>query len=275
MEQEVVLITGASSGIGRETAILLAKTGHIVYGAGRRIDKLESLSAFGVIPLYMDITKEYTCENAIKRIWQEQGSLDILINNAGYGSYGAIEDVPLSEARQQLEVNVFGAMRLVQYVLPIFRHQHRGRIVMISSIAGRVTGPFGGWYHASKYALEALTDALRMETSGTGIKVVLVEPGLVKTDWGHIAADHLESVSQGGPYARLAAHVAAGMHKLYKSRWCSPPAEVAKVVFLAANAAQPQSRYLAGRGAYLILFLHAILPTSLFDALARRVMKKL
>ena len=113
MEQEVVLITGASSGIGRETAILLAKTGHIVYGAGRRIDKLESLSAFGVIPLYMDITKEYTCENAIKRIWQEQGSLDILINNAGYGSYGAIEDVPLSEARQQLEVNVFGAMRLV------------------------------------------------------------------------------------------------------------------------------------------------------------------
>lgn len=104
---------------------------------------------------------------------------------------GAIEDVPLSEARQQLEVNVFGAMRLVQYVLPIFRHQHRGRIVMISSIAGRVTGPFGGWYHASKYALEALTDALRMETSGTGIKVVLVEPGLVKTDWGHIAADHL------------------------------------------------------------------------------------
>jgi NAD(P)-dependent dehydrogenase (short-subunit alcohol dehydrogenase family) len=114
-----------------------------------------------------------------------------------------------------------------------------------------------------------------METSGTGIKVVLVEPGLVKTDWGHIAADHLESVSQGGPYARLAAHVAAGMHKLYKSRWCSPPAEVAKVVFLAANAAQPQSRYLAGRGAYLILFLHAILPTSLFDALARRVMKKL
>ena len=144
MEQQVVLVTGASSGIGRETAILMARTGHVVYGAARRLDKLQELSKYGVIPLVLDVTKDYSCQNALQQILNQHGTLDILINNAGYGSYGAVEDVPLAEARHQMEVNVFGAIRLTRMVLPLFRRQHRGRVIMVSSIAGRVTGPFGG-----------------------------------------------------------------------------------------------------------------------------------
>lgn len=274
-QQQVVLITGASSGIGRQTAILMAKTGHIVYGAARHLDKLQELTSFGIIPLAMDVTKDYSCQAGIKRILDEQGTLDILINNAGYGSYGAVEDVPLSEAQRQMEVNVFGAIRLIKLVLPVFRKRQSGRIVMVSSIAGRVTGPMGGWYHASKYALEALSDALRMEAAPYGVQVAIVEPGLVKTPWGHIAADHLQAVSQIGHYSQLAIRMTEGIHKLYESRWVSRPEDVAKTIFLAANATQPQARYLTGRGAYLLLFLHTILPTGLFDALARWAMKKL
>ena len=275
MEQQVVLVTGASSGIGRETAILLAKTGHVVYGAARRLEKLQELSKYGVIPLVVDVTKEYSCQNALQQILNQQGTLDILINNAGYGSYGAVEDVPLTEAQRQLDVNVFGAIRLTQMVLPLFRRQHRGRVIMISSIAGRLTGPFGGWYHASKYALEALSDALRMETAGQGIWVSIVEPGLVRTPWGHIAADHLAASARRGPYARLAEQAARGIHRLYDKKWLTSPAEVARTIFLAVNAAQPQARYLCGKDAYLLLALHTLLPTGLYDLAARWVMKKL
>lgn len=275
MEQQVVLVTGASSGIGRETAILLAKTGHVVYGAARRLEKLQELSKYGVIPLVLDVTKEYSCQNALQQILNQQGTLDILINNAGYGSYGAVEDVPLTEAQRQLDVNVFGAIRLTQMVLPLFRRQHRGRVIMISSIAGRLTGPFGGWYHASKYALEALSDALRMDTAGQGIWVSIVEPGLVRTPWGHIAADHLAASARRGPYARLAEQAARGIHRLYDKKWLTSPADVAKTIFLAVNAAQPQARYLCGKDAYLLLALHTLLPTGLYDLAARWVMKKL
>lgn len=275
MEQQVVLVTGASSGIGRETAILLAKTGHVVYGAARRLEKLQELSKYGVIPLVLDVTKEYSCQNALQQILNQQGTLDILINNAGYGSYGAVEDVPLTEAQRQLDVNVFGAIRLTQMVLPLFRRQHRGRVIMISSIAGRLTGPFGGWYHASKYALEALSDALRMETAGQGIWVSIVEPGLVRTPWGHIAADHLAASARRGPYARLAEQAARGIHRLYDKKWLTSPVEVARTIFLAVNAAQPQARYLCGKDAYLLLALHTLLPTGLYDLAARWVMKKL
>ncbi|WP_270421587.1 oxidoreductase [Acidaminococcus massiliensis] len=275
MEQQVVLVTGASSGIGRETAILLAKTGHVVYGAARRLEKLQELSKYGVIPLVLDVTKEYSCQNALQQILNQQGTLDILINNAGYGSYGAVEDVPLTEAQRQLDVNVFGAIRLTQMVLPLFRRQHRGRVIMISSIAGRLTGPFGGWYHASKYALEALSDALRMETAGQGIWVSIVEPGLVRTPWGHITADHLAASARRGPYARLAEQAARGIHRLYDKKWLTSPAEVARTIFLAVNAAQPQARYLCGKDAYLLLALHTLLPTGLYDLAARWVMKNI
>lgn len=273
--KQVVLLTGASGGIGRETAVLLAKTGFTVYGAGRQWEKVQELSRYGVIPILLDVTKPYSCEQALQQILRQQGTLDILINNAGYGSYGAVEDVPLEEAQHQLDVNVLGPVRLVQYVLPVMRRQHHGRIVNVSSIAGRVTGPYGGWYHASKYALEAVSDALRMELKGTGIQVVLVEPGLVKTNWGPIAADHLEQVSKRGADALASAKAARGIRRLYRKKWLTSPKKVARAIFLAARSARPQTRYLIGWDAHLILWAHALLPTGIFDALARWVMRRL
>ena len=146
---------------------------------------------------------------------------------------------------------------------------------MVSSIAGRVTGPFGGWYHASKYALEALSDALRMETAGQGIQVSIVEPGLVRTAWGHIAADHLAEVSRQGACRAWGEKMARGLHRLYDQKWLNTPQDVAKTIFLAANASQPQARYLCGKGAWLLLLAHTLLPTGLYDMAARWVMKKL
>ena len=171
------LVTGASSGIGEETARRLQGLGYTVYGAARRTGRLEKLAAEGVRPLAMDVTDDASMTAGIARIIEETGRIDVLINNAGYGSYGAIEDVPIDEARRQFEVNLFGLGRLVQLVTPHMRGQKSGTIINISSMGGRLTTPLGGWYHATKYAVEALSDALRMELKPFGIDVVLVEPG--------------------------------------------------------------------------------------------------
>ena len=200
--KKVILLTGASSGIGYQTAESLAKEGHIVYGAARRIEKMETLKQFEVKPIYLDVTDEESIKSAIDTIIGDEGRIDVLINNAGYGSYGAIEDVEINEARRQFEVNLFGLARLVQLVLPHMRKQKAGRIINVSSMGGRLTTYFGAWYHATKYALEAFSDALRMEVADFGIDVSLIEPGLIKTDWGIIAANKLSDSSKGGPMKR-------------------------------------------------------------------------
>ena len=279
---KVALVTGGSRGIGRAIALTLAEHGAdvAINYAGNTAAAEEvkgAIEGMGrkAILVQGSVADTDGVQAIVNQVVKELGRLDILINNAGYGSYGAVEDVPLTEAQRQLDVNVFGAIRLTQMVLPLFRRQHRGRVIMISSIAGRLTGPFGGWYHASKYALEALSDALRMETAGQGIWVSIVEPGLVRTAWGHIAADHLAASARRGPYARLAEQAARGIHRLYDKKWLTSPAEVARTIFLAVNAAQPQARYLCGKDAYLLLALHTLLPTGLYDLAARWVMKKL
>ena len=167
--KKVILLTGASSGIGYQTAESLSKEGHVVYGAARRIEKMETLKQFGVKPIYLDVTDEESIKSAIDTIIRNEGRIDVLINNAGYGSYGAIEDVEINEARRQFEVNLFGLARLVQLVLPHMRKQKSGRIINVSSMGGRLTTYFGAWYHATKYALEAFSDALRMEVADFGI----------------------------------------------------------------------------------------------------------
>ena len=196
--KKVILLTGASSGIGYQTAEILAKEGHVVYGAARRTEKMETLKQFGVKPIYLDVTDEESIKSAIDTIIVNEGCIDVLINNAGYGSYGAIEDVEINEAKMQFEVNLFGLARLVQLVLPHMRKQKSGRIINISSMGGRLTSYFGGWYHATKYALEAFSDALRMEVADFGIDVLLIEPGGIKTEWGIIAADKLANSAKGG-----------------------------------------------------------------------------
>ena len=172
----IILVTGASSGIGYESAILLAKKGHKVYGAARRVERMEPLKEYGITPMSLDVTSEESMQKCVADILAAEGRIDVLVNNAGYGYFGAIENVTLDEARRQLEVNVFGLARLTQLVLPSMREHGSGRIVNVGSVVGRVVLPFGGWYHVSKYSVEALSDALRMELKPFGIDVALIEP---------------------------------------------------------------------------------------------------
>ena len=189
MKNQVVLITGASSGIGKETARLLSQRGYKVYGAARRTDKMKELEQFGVKLLEMDVTDDESMTAGITSIIKNEGRIDVLVNNAGYGSYGALEDVPISEAKYQFEVNIFGLARLTQLVLPDMRQQHSGRIINISSIGGRIGEPHGAWYHATKFAVEGLSDSLRMELKEFGIDVVVIQPGAIKTEWAGIARE--------------------------------------------------------------------------------------
>ncbi|MBD9232738.1 MAG: oxidoreductase [Rothia mucilaginosa] len=272
LQRPVVLLTGASSGIGYDVAPLLARYGYTVYGAARRVEKIEELASEGVKALSMDVTDEVSMETAVQQIIDTEGRIDVLINNAGYGSYGAIEDVSIDEARHQFEVNLFGLARLTQLVLPHMRAQGSGRILNISSMAGRITLPLGAWYHATKYALEAFSDALRMEVEEFGIDVIIIEPGDVKTPWGLIAADHLQESSRNGVYAAQAQRVAANMRKLYSpSSNLSEPKVISHTILRALEARLPKTRYLVGFGAKPSVFLHTVLPDRLFDKVARRI----
>ena len=271
--KKVILLTGASSGIGYQTAESLAKEGHVVYGAARRTEKMETLRKFGVKPMYLDVTDEESIKSAIDTIIENEGHIDVLINNAGYGSYGAIEDVEISEAKMQFEVNLFGLARLVQLVLPHMRKQKAGRIINVSSMGGRMTSYFGGWYHATKYALEAFSDALRMEVADFGIDVSLIEPGLIKTDWGIIAANKLADSSKGGAYEKEALRTSEGMKKQYSGNMGSNPIVITKAISKAVNSRRPKARYLIGFMAKPLVFLHTVLPARIFDKIMKNASK--
>ncbi len=270
--KKIILLTGASSGIGYQTAESLAKEGHIVYGAARRIEKMEDLKQFGVKSIYLDVTDKNSIKNAVDTIIGKEGRIDVLINNAGYGSFGAVEDVDISEAKMQFEVNLFGLARLVQLGLPYMRKQKSGKIINVSSMGGRLTTYFGAWYHATKYALEAFSDALRMEVSDFGIDVSLIEPGGIKTDWGIIAADKLENSAKGGAYEKEAMKTAKGMKKQYSGNLLSNPIVITKAISKAVNSNRPKARYLIGFMAKPLVFLHTILPAKVFDKIMKKLM---
>lgn len=266
---KVILVTGASSGIGFDAAEAFARQGHRVYAAARRVERMEPLKALGVVPLRMDVTDEASLEAGVRTVLEAEGRIDALVNNAGYGYFGAIENVPLEEARRQLEVNVFGLARLCQLVIPSMREQGSGRIVNISSVAGKTVLYFGGWYHVSKFSVEALSDALRMELKPFGIDVSMIEPGGIKTNWGIIAADHLAESSKGTPYEAEGLRESETMRKAYSMRLLSNPSVVTRAISKAVNSRHPRARYRVGFGAGTLLFLHAILPTRWWDALFR------
>ena len=265
----VVLITGASSGIGFQAARDLARAGHTVYAGARRVERMRPLRALGVAPVALDVTDQDACTGVVETIMAEQGRIDVLVNNAGYGSFGAVEDVDLTEARRQIEVNVLGLAALTRAVLPHMRARRSGTIINMSSMGGRLVTFMGGWYHATKYAVEALSDALRMEVADFGIDVVLIEPGGIRTDWGTIAADHLESSARGGAYEKAAGRVAANMRRLYASRRMSDPQVVVRAIRGAVEARRPRSRYLVGLGAKPLVAAHALLPARLLDRIMR------
>ncbi len=275
MQPKVILITGASSGMGYQTARILAEQGHRVYGAARRVEKIEELAPYGVQALRLDITNEQSVTQVVQELIEREGRIDVLINNAGYGYFGAIEDVPISDAKHQFEVNIFGLARITQEVLPYMRAQKSGRIVNLASVAGHVTLAFGAWYNATKYALEAFSDALRMEVKPFGIDVVIIEPGAIRTDWGIIAADHLQEVSKGGAYEQDGSRVAEGLRRIYLSKIPTNPAVISRKIAKAAVCRCPRTRYRTGRGAKLMVFFHQILPTRLWDYLVVKSMTKM
>lgn len=251
---KVILITGASSGIGKATARQLKAAGNIVYGVSRRLDKMSDLQAEGIHTLQMDVTDETSMVNGVDHILNKEGKIDVLINNAGFGSYGALEDVPMQEAKYQLEVNLFGAARLIQLVLPSMIRHHYGKIVNISSIGGKVAMALGTWYHASKFALEGLSDSLRNEVRQFGVDVIVIEPGGIKTEWAGIAADNLMNISGNGRYKEMATRFAAGIRGNITSS-SADPAVIADQIATAITAEQPETRYAAGFMADEILAL--------------------
>jgi len=263
--KKVVFITGASSGMGKVTARVLAQEGYIVYAAARRIEKMDDLRAAGVIPIQMDVTDETSMVNGVQYIINAQGKIDVLVNNAGFGSYGAIEDVAMNDARYQLEVNVFGAARLAQLVLPYMRQQRQGRIINISSIGGKFAMPLGGWYHASKFALEALSDSMRNEVKQFGINVVVIEPGGVQSEWGGIAVDNLKKVSGGTVYRPLV----DGFMKLAADaeNKGADPMVIVKLIKQAIEAKKPKTRYSGGYMAGIILFIRKIFSDKMLDSI--------
>ncbi|WP_027929182.1 oxidoreductase [Amycolatopsis thermoflava] len=270
MATKVALVTGASSGIGEATALKLREAGYTVYGAARRVQRMQHLTKQGIRLLAMDVTDDTSMREGVEKIIADTGRLDVLVNNAGYGSYGAVEDVPLSEAREQFEVNVFGAARLTQLVLPHMRAQRSGTIVNITSMGGRIYTSLGAWYHATKFALEALSDCLRMELKPFGIDVVVIEPGGVKSEWGGIAARKVREVSGTGPYAPQGNAVADSLSSEANERRLSSPDLIAKTIVKSVRARRPKTRYAVGFGAKPMIFLHNTLPNRTFDAFMRR-----
>src|SRR5256714_3296857 len=209
-----VLITGCSTGIGRATAERLAKRGHTVYATARRPESIADLEKQGCKTLALDVTDEESMTAAVAAVEQAEGAVGALVNNAGYSQSGAIEDVPMEQVRRQFETNVFGLVRMCQLVLPGMRRQRFGRIVNLSSMGGRVTFPGGGFYHGTKYAVEAISDALRFEVRGFGIDVVLIEPGLIKTEFGDTVAK--EMGEDDGDYAEFNKAVSEGTVAAYE-----------------------------------------------------------
>lgn len=267
---KVALVTGASSGIGYEVALQLKDQDFIVYGAARRVDKMKDLVSKGIQTLSLDVTDEASVQTCVDTILKREGKIDILINNAGYGSYGAVEDVPIKEAQSQLDVNLFGLVRMTQAVLPSMRKNHYGRIINSSSVAGKVHTPFGAWYHASKFAVEGLSDCLRMETAEFGIDVVLIEPGGIRTNWGLIAADKLEETGSHGAYAQQTKETSAVMRKRYSNKGLTEPDVVAREYVKASIAKKPKTRYLKGSFSHSLVFLRRILTDRMYDKIMRK-----
>jgi NAD(P)-dependent dehydrogenase (short-subunit alcohol dehydrogenase family) len=271
MDSRVVLITGASSGIGEATAFELARRGFVVYGAARRLDRMAGIAAKGVHVLEMDVTDDASITAGVDTVLREQGRIDVLVNNAGYGSYGALEDVPIAEARRQFEVNIFGLARLTQLVLPHMRTAGRGTIVNVSSVGGKIYEPLGSWYHATKFALEGLSDSLRVELKPHGIDVVIVEPGAIRTEWTGIARDSALEVSGGTAYAAQAEGLAKVFANADGPRIGAHPRVIAAAIAKAVTARRPRARYATPASAKVPIFLRWILSDRAYDALVLRI----
>lgn len=270
MTSRVALVTGGSSGIGEQTARRFRAADFEVYAVARRVERMAHLEDEGIHVFAMDVTDDASMVAGVQRVVAEHGRIDVLVNNAGYGSYGAVEDVPIEEARRQFEVNVFGLARLIQLVTPHMRAQGSGRIINISSIGGKFYEPLGAWYHATKFAVEGFSDSLRIELAPHGIDVVIIEPGPIRTEWNEISRDSLLETSRGGPYEQQAERVHKVLHRAdHSTLMSSDPDTVAMKILKAAIANTPRARYPVGKGAGTILRARKLLPDAAFDYIVK------
>ncbi|MCC6482369.1 MAG: oxidoreductase [Sphingomonadaceae bacterium] len=270
--QPIALVTGASSGMGKRIAERLITDGYLVYVAARNVDKMADLTQLGAIPLRMDISKDDEIVAAAQTILEKSGRVDVLVNNAGYGLYGPVEEIGLDEARYQFEVNVFGPARLTQLLLPAMRARGAGTIVNITSMGGKIYTVLGAWYHATKHALEGWSDSLRLEAEPFGIRVVVIEPGLIETGFGAAASQGILERSGTGPYAKMAQSVAASMTRSYGHGQGTNPKVIADVVGDAVRSARPKTRYAAGKYAKLMIGVRKWLGDRAFDRLIKSLM---
>ncbi|TWH71428.1 short-subunit dehydrogenase [Azomonas agilis] len=263
--KKMALVTGASSGMGKAIAKRLIQDGYQVYVAARSVDKMADLAQLGAQPLRMDVSKDEEIIAGVNTILAQTSGVDVLVNNAGFGLYGPVEEIGIDEARYQFEVNLFGAARLTQLLLPTMRAKRSGYIVNITSMGGKMYSILGAWYHATKHALEGWSDCLRLEVSEFGIKVVIVEPGVIETGFGDVATDSIVKRSAIGPYGRLVQMVAQSIKNTYGHGTGSDPRVIADVVSKAVASSKPNTRYAAGKFAKMLIHMRIWLGDRMFD----------
>lgn len=276
--KKVVLVTGASAGIGKATARILSQNGWIVYAAARRLEAMNDIADERVKIVQLDITDEWQCGEVIHRIIRDEGQIDALVNNAGYGFYGPLEEVTDEEARHQFDVNIFGLMHLTRLVLPQMREQKAGNIINISSIGGRMATPMGGWYHATKFALEGLSDTLRAEVKPFGISVTVIQPGNVTSEWASVAAENLEKESSSSPYHKMIKAMSKslidGVNATKGILAAAPPETIGQLIIKILESKHPKTRYAAPFHARLFLFLRWLLGDHTFDRIMENQISK-
>lgn len=268
---KVILVTGASSGMGKDGALRLIREGHIVYGAARRLGQMQALADAGGHVIELDVTSQDSIKAAVARILDEQGRIDVLWNNAGYSVAGAVEDVSYDDAKRQFEVNLFGMAEVTKAVLPQMCKQSSGTIVNTSSVGGKVFTPLNAWYHASKFALEGWSDCLRIELEPFNINVVVLEPGGVKTEFGSTMYEPLRERSRGGAYAAYTAKIVKAYENYYSPTNTSlaPPSVISDTVVRIIDSKRPRTRYAAGYMAKTALFMRWLLSDRLFERIIK------
>ena len=263
-KQKVVLITGTALGIGKSTAEYLIDKGHIVYGGDILIQENLYLNDIGGTALEMDVTNQNHIDNAVKKIISEQGRIDVLVNNAGLGVYGAIEDVSMEDIYYQYDVNLFGLARVTKAVLPYMREKKSGTIINISSVLGETYGPLAGWYLSTKHALEGWSDALRVELKKFDIDVVIVQPGAINTNFSNVTKTYIDKYRENSPYQHLYGEPITDTGNEILSNQ-SDPIVIAKVINKAIDARNPKTRYAAGAYSRIGIFLRKIMTDKMFD----------
>ena len=251
--------------MGKETAKLLAEQGNTVYAAARGVGKMEDLKQYGVIPLKMDVSKEQDNVDVVNQIIQEQGRIDVLVNNAGFGLYGPVEEITMEDARYQFDVNVFGLAHLTKQVLPHMRKERSGKIINLSSMGGKMYTPLGAWYHATKHAIEGWSDCLRLEVKQFGIDVVLIEPGMIKTNFGSEVGKGLGKYVEGSSYSSMIEPYVKMMEDPKMANMGTEPTVLAGVIAKAVNAKKPKTRYVKGQMAKPLMFIRKYMGDRVFD----------